>query len=123
MTYEFRTLPDAQILEVKMQGLLNSALRAEVLCEASAKLGINEYNRLLVNIFETTISEKQLSFDAYPLVDVLKKNDFKPPKKIAFLKKEDHVVRTLFEKVAQQEGFNVKYFYSRDEALVWLCQS
>ena len=123
MTYKFKKMPEAQVLEVKLQGMLSNELRAQVLGEASAKLNIEEYNRLLVNIIDTTISKNQLSFDAYPLVDVLKKYDFKPPRKLAFLKKEDHMVRTLFEQAANQEQISVKYFSDRDEAMEWLCQS
>lgn len=123
MTYEFRKIPDAQILEVKLQGMLSTELRKQVLYEASIKLRNDGYNKLLVDILETTISPNQLSFDAFPLVGVLKEYDFYPPKKLAFLKKEDHEVRKLFEKAAGQEGLNVKYFNSRDEAMEWLCQS
>ena len=87
MIYEFRKIPDTQILEVKLQGTLSTELRKQVLHEASIKLNNNGYSKLLVDILETTINPNQLSFDAFPLVNVLKKYGFHPPKKLAFLKK------------------------------------
>jgi hypothetical protein len=123
MTYKFKEIPNSQILEVKLQGVLSNALRVKVLREASVRISFNGYNRLLVDTRETTISNSQLSFDAIPLVDGLKIFGFHPPKKLAFLKKEDHAIRTLFEKAASQEGLNVKYFDNKEEAIEWLCKS
>jgi hypothetical protein len=123
MTYKFKKMHKDQILEVKLQGMLSNGFRVQVLREASIRLSFNGYHKLLVDIIETAISTNQLSFDAIPLVDGLKMFGFHPPKKLAFLKKEDHAVRTLFEKAANQEGLNVKYFDNKKEAIEWLCKS
>ena len=90
--------------------------------DAAVALRRSGFKRCFVDLLETKINMSQTMTEMFMFVDVIIKAGIDKSVKLAALYTSGVAQRRHLEKSANFEGFFLKGFFDRDEALCWLQQ-
>ncbi|MFC1523904.1 hypothetical protein ACFL6N_03855 [Thermodesulfobacteriota bacterium] len=122
MDYTTANIIEFKLIEFTVNGLLSEEIRKEILMNAAGALSVAGYNRLLIDLVDTEFKANEPVTGALTLVTYMRKIGFPPMTRMAFIYSDAESHRKYFENVAQADGFHLKYFKNRDEAIEWLCE-
>ncbi len=122
MNYKIEKLPDLRIIKVIVDGTLDQDTRKEIHLKAVGELTINGYDRLLIDVCNSTLPPNYMIGDSLDMISYMKKFEGHKNKKIAFLFTSGESPRKTFVNTAQLWGINIMHFSNQDEAINWLCQ-
>ena len=123
MSPEFSQIPDLEIIELTVEGLIDQTRREKILLGAVIQLNMAGYVRLLIDVINTKYAPNRVMTDALSTTMFMKKINFPPQTRMAVLYEHEKKHRKHFETIARFAGFKVKYFKNRDKAIEWLCQN
>ncbi len=122
MGYKIELFSDLEIVLVTVNCTLDQEMRKELHLNVVRNLTINGYQRILIDVCNSCLSQDYSTTDSINMVTYMQK--FVPEKetKIAFLSAYEETLRKDFVNTAQLAGINIKYFIDQDDAIEWLCQ-
>ena len=97
-------------------------LRQQLLSGALLALHEKNFTRLLIDVTRSTFAPAESITDAFQVITFMRSLGFTPDIRIAFLQQGQDPRRQFFENAAQTDGFLLKYFNERDQALHWLTE-
>ena len=122
MQYSIKEQADIQAVVIKTSGIINTDEAEKMVVDAGIAIRNSGFKRCLVDLTETEIDPGQTMTEMFMFVDVIKKAGIDKSVKIASLYTSGVEHRRLLEKSANFEGFLLKGFFDRDDALSWLMQ-
>ncbi len=122
MAYTLTQQDEQQFVEFSLDGKFSQDIRKKILYSTATTLRQTGYTRVLIDVVKAEFSPDEPLTGALTLITVLKALGFEPSTRMAFLYQSAGAHRKYFESMAQSEGYSIKYFYERDEALAWLAQ-
>lgn len=122
MKYTLTKKSDIKAIAVDATGLINNKVAEKMVLAAAAELKKHGFTKCLFDLTKTVVDPLQTMADMADFVGVFKKSDISTSMKMAALYISGRERRLHLDKVAQSEGYNLKHFTDRDEAINWLCQ-
>jgi hypothetical protein len=122
MEYILKEEVDIQAVVIKVTGMINTKVAYAMVLAAGLALTTTEYHRCFFDLASTEVDPNQTMTEMFMFVDAFKRAGIKKSVKLAALYVSGGDHRLHLEKAANAEGFKLKHFTDRDEALKWLCQ-
>ena len=122
MGYLTTNMPNLQIIEVTVEGLLDFDFRQRILSKSLLKLIGTGYTRLMIDISNTYSPVHQSMAEALHLTSFMKTIGYHDTIRLAFLYRDEDDFKLYLESTAMAQGFNIKYFRKRENAIDWLCE-
>lgn len=123
MNTTINDLPEHNTLEVAVEGQLSMPLRQQLLTHALFTLRAKGYNRLLFDVSKSVFAPNESQTDALQVINMMRQLGFTENDQIAFIREEKDFRAAFFASTANTDGFNLKYFNNRDDALLWLTEN
>jgi len=121
MVHLIKDIPNLQIVEVTVDGLLDLDTQQQVLSKALLQLMRTHYQRLMIDIIDTFSPLNQTMTDALYLISFMRTIGFHESMRLAFIFQNEEDLRWYLESAALAQGFHLKYFRKRERAIAWLC--
>ncbi len=122
MEYTVEKQDDIQAVVVKASGIINTKVAEDMVLAAGLQLNAFGMKRCFFDLSETEVDPNQTMTEMFMFVEAFKKAGINETVRMAALYVTDGQPRLHLEKAANDEGFMLKHFTNRDEAMKWLCQ-
>ena len=122
MEYTIVKQTDIETVVVKASGLINSTVAAKMAIDAGIIIRSSGFQRCLFDLTDTQIDPNQTMTGMYLFVEKFKMAGIDKKTRIAGLQRATSEHRRQLEKAASFEGFNLKYFTDKSEAIRWLSE-
>lgn len=123
MSYELYADEKAQIVRVKARGLLDNAIRKEILGEIAIELRSKGYAKALIDLTETAFDSSEPIEGSVALTMHLSDVGMSPAAKLAFVSVGAETQRQTFERISRKIGYQLQYFRTLEEACRWLAET
>ncbi len=122
MGYIIESFSDLEIVMITVNCTLDQEMRKELHLNAVRNLIINGYQRFLIDVCNSSLSEDYSTADSMDMATFMKKFMINENIKIAFLCAYEETPRKDFVNTAQLIGINIEHFIDQCEAIEWLCE-
>lgn len=122
MNYKSEFDSENEIINVKVNCLLDQGVRKEILLAVASQLLVSGFSRVIIDLTESTFNPDEPMVGAFDLTNFMRSIGIKQNVRLAFIYSEAEKHRKYFENVAQSDGFNLQYFKSLNKAIEWLRQ-
>ncbi len=122
MKYKIENFSDLEIIMITINGTLDQEMRKELHLKVVNDLTVNGYDRLLIDVCNSTLSHDFSTSDSIDMAIYMQQFAMHGNTKIAFLCAGEEDARKNFVNTAQLIGINIEYFINQDEAIEWLCK-
>ena len=121
MEYIIRLDSDINAVVAEATGMINTKIAEGMVLAAGAKLAISGFQRCFFDLANTELDPNQTMTEMFLFVNAFQKAGINKSVRMAALYFTGGEHRLHLEKAVQAEGFNLRHFTDRDEALNWLC--
>jgi len=122
MKYSVNEQTDLKAVVIVASGIINTNLAENMVMDAGKMLGVSGYKKCFFDLVETKVDPKQTLTEMFLFIDIFKKAGIDRSIRIAALYISGEIHRSHLEEAAKFEGFKLRHFTDRDEALRWLNQ-
>jgi hypothetical protein len=120
MKYFIKKELDTQTVSIEANGIINTDLSKEMVLAVGAELNYTGFQKCFFDLTSTDIDPEQKMLDIYMFVKIFLKASINEFVKMAVITKSKNEFYLYLEKAANSEGYNLKHFTSRNDALNWL---
>jgi len=122
MKFIVKSHSDIQAVVIEASGVINTKVAESMVIAAGLELQNTGFQRCLFDLAETEVDSNQTMTEMFMFVDVFKKAGIDKSVRMAALYISGGEHRLHLEKATTFEGFSLKHFTDRDEAMCWLLQ-
>jgi hypothetical protein len=122
MKYTVKSQSDIQAVVIEASGMINTKMAENMVFSAGFELKKSKFSRCLFELSNTEIDPNQTMTEMFMFIDVFKKADIDKSVRLAAIYISGGEHRLHLEKSATFEGYNLKHFTDKDQALSWLCR-
>jgi hypothetical protein len=122
LEYTVKKEPGIQTVVIEVSGFINTNIGEEMILAAGCALNLSGFKRVLFDVSKVEIDPNQTMTGMFMFSEVFIKANIKKSVRIAALNVGDGKLQLHLEKAVSANGFNIKHFNNRDEALSWLCR-
>jgi hypothetical protein len=120
MRYTIEQEPDIQTVSIKASGTINTKVAEEMILAAGVEINYTGFQKCFIDLTNTTLDPEQKMVEIYMFVNVFQKASINKSVKIAATIVVIDEFRLYLERSANLEGYNLKHFTNRKEAINWL---
>ena len=121
MEYSLKQRADIQTLIIEAYGVINTDVAKDMVLATVLKLNNLRLQRCLFDLVNTHVDPNQTMTGMFMFAGIFKQAGMDRNVKMAALYVSGGEYRLFLEKSTNLEGYNLKHFTVRDEAINWLC--
>jgi len=122
MKYSVNEQTDLKAVVIIASGIINTNLAENMVMDAGKVLRVSGYKKCIFDLLETEVDPKQTLTEMFLFIDIFKSAGIDRKTRMAALYISGKTHRLHLEEAAKFEGFKLRHFTDRDEALRWLNQ-
>jgi len=120
MEYSVNEQVDIKTVVVKVSGIINTIVAEKMVMDAGKAVKASGYNKCFFDLLKTEVDPNQTMTEMFMFIEVFKKAGIDKSTRMAALFETGETYRLQLEEGAKFEGYNLKHFTERDEAIKWL---
>ena len=109
-----------QTVTIEASGIINSQVAKEMVEAAGIELNCSGFQKCLFDLTNTNLDPKQKMVEMFMFAKVFTKANINKSVKIAAIIDVKDGFRLCLERAANSEGYSLKHFKNRNNALSWL---
>jgi hypothetical protein len=120
MKYVINQEPEIQTVTVEVRGTINTRVAEEMVLVAGLELNYTDFQKCFIDLTNSELDPNQTMSEMFMFVETYKRAGIKKSVKMAAMVSTLDKHRLHLEKAAVLEGYKLKHFKTRNEALYWL---
>jgi hypothetical protein len=120
MKYTIEQEPDIQTVTIKASGTINTEVAEEMILASGVALNYTDFKKCFIDLTNTTLDPEQIMVEMFMFVQVFKNAGINKSVKIAATIVSIDEFRLSLERYANLEGYKLKHFTTRKDAINWL---
>ncbi len=121
MRYSIDTQSDIQAVVIKAEGIINTVVAEQMVVDTGTYLKKTGLKRCVFDLFKTEVDPNQSMIEMFTFVRIFEKADIDKSVRMAALYFSGGEYRSHLEGSAMIEGFKLRHFTDKQEAINWLC--
>ena len=120
MKYILKQDSVTKTIKIRVSGIINTKVAEEMVLATGVELNRTGFQKCLINFTRTELDPNQTMTEMFIFVEIIKKAGIRKSVKMAalILTEAEHLL--YLEKAAELEGYKLKHFKKRNDALNWL---